>query len=285
MKLSIAQIRRVHRWNLASPYVALAVLLAIVSSHGMIGGTVDRQAADARVREVGARMAELPYRLGDWVGRDVQLPAAALEILHSAAVVSRSYTHLRSGQQARLAIVYCGDARDMLGHHPPVCYPRSGWNTVRIDGDPRPAALEFEIDGRAVRANLYRFEKPDGAGLERQITILGFFALPGVGMTPEDARVRESSTSRSRSALGVGQIQVLLDGHPSVDEVRAVAINVLSSLPPGTFRILLGESADIAPAQGAPAAPLPGASAAVRPQDAWTGKTEPGAVVEHGGFS
>ena len=244
MKGRLARIRVFHRLNALAPMTALLTLVGITFLPGLAGGQVDRVAIDARVREIEQHLNKTPFRLGDWVGTDEPLPTAALEILHASAVLSRQYTNLRTGQRARLAIVYCGDARDMLGHHPPVCYPRSGWRSVVPLPSGGADALALPEVGQGVTANLYRFEKADPSGLERRISIVGFFAIPGVGMTSEEDVLRDQSGSRAHSSLGVGQIQVLLDGHPNAESVQEIAQEILRALPDSTFGILLEDPAD-----------------------------------------
>lgn len=245
MSSRIARVRRLHRLNAIAPACAIVAFLLLAVLQGWGGSSVDRAEADRRVELVGARVAAIPYRLGDWVGRDIELPAAALEILHSSAAVSRSYSNLRTGDQARLAIVYCGDVRDMLGHHPPACYPSSGWSAARESGElPGGATMRLVLHGREVVANVFRFEKPDKAGVDRQITIVGFFTLPGVGMTPDPDVVRSRSTRRAVSARGAGQVQVLFDGFPELGRVGVVASDLLESIPQSTFEMLISDRAD-----------------------------------------
>ncbi len=246
MKSRLARIRVLHRLNALAPIAALLTLVGITFLPSLAGSQVDRVAIDARVREVEQHLLQTPFRLGDWVGTDEPLPAAALEILHASAVLSRQYTNLRTGQRARLAIVYCGDARDMLGHHPPVCYPRSGWRSVVQPASGGASTLALPEVGQGVSANLYRFEKADPSGLERRITIVGFFAIPGVGMTSDEKVLRDQSGSRAHASLGVGQVQVLLDGHPNPESVQEIAQEILRALPRSTFSILLEDPADTA---------------------------------------
>jgi hypothetical protein len=221
------------------------LFVLILFGRGQFGGNVDRTEADQHVAAVGERVAAIPYRIGDWAGRDVTLPAAALEILHSSAAVSRSYSNLRTGDQARLAIIFCGDVRDMLGHHPPACYPASGWRqSGGENGRKGESRLTIRIHGEEVEANIFRFFKADPSGVDRQITIVGFFALPGVGMTPDPAVVRSRSTRRAVSSLGAGQVQVLLDGFPSEKRAVELAEDLLGAIPASTFEVLKGNRAD-----------------------------------------
>lgn len=246
----IAFIRRLHRANALAPVCAGLLFGLILWGRGQFVGSVDRSEADQHVAVVGERVAAIPYRIGDWAGRDVTLPAAALEILHSSAALSRSYSNLRTGDQARLAIIFCGDVRDMLGHHPPACYPASGWRpSAGESGRKGETRLTIRIHGEEVEANIFRFFKADPSGVDRQITIVGFFALPGVGMTPDPAVVRSRSTRRAVSSLGAGQVQVLLDGFPSEQRAVELAEDLLGAIPASTFEVLKGNRADEDPAR------------------------------------
>lgn len=237
---SITRLRLLYRFNGRAPVACALLFFVVWLLRGFGGSSVDRAGADARVAEIAGLIDAIPYRLGDWAGENVPMPAGALEILHSSAVLSRSYANIRTGQQAAISIVFCGDVRDMLGHHPPSCYPASGWRF----GDVGQVAFPLVIRGSPIEANLFRFESVNAAGIARRISIVGFFALPGVGLTRDPEVVRERSARRAFSSCGAGQIQVLTDGWPEASSMRAVAEELLESLPNGTLDMLISLPAD-----------------------------------------
>lgn len=239
MSVSIPMLRRLHRLNGRAPEAAMLGLV-LISAFGMLSsGLQMREHADESVTRVESSLREVPYRLGAWLGSDVPLTSGATEILHTTALLSRRYSNLETGESLSLAIVYCGDVRDMLGHHPPACYPASGWL-------PAPTGHErIGLDlGAPVTANLFRFRTTTSDGDEREISIVGFYLLPDGDSTHDSEKLRDMSVRRSISARGVGQVQVLLNGWPDSDRVRRVATEFLLELPSETLRLLAADLAD-----------------------------------------
>lgn len=68
------------------------------------------------------RLATLPHRLGDWVGRDNVVPNAWQ---YGDERVLRTYVEPRTGHVVRLWMVSSSRAEDRL-HHPEVCYAVAG---------------------------------------------------------------------------------------------------------------------------------------------------------------
>ena len=55
-----------------------------------------------------------------------EVPPEAQELLRPNAIFSRRFQ--RPGEiGVHVLVVHCSDARDMIGHYPPICYPSSGW--------------------------------------------------------------------------------------------------------------------------------------------------------------
>ena len=240
MNRSLQQVRRRYRLGGFAPAACCAVFVALWIMSRFSGATVDRGQAEVQVARVRNAIAIIPFRLGSWVGQDRELPASALEILHSSAAISRSYSNLVDGEEVSLSIVFCGDVRDMLGHHPPSCYPSAGWQF----GPDRGHTLSLHIGTHTIQANLFRFQSVTAEGIERQISILGFFALPGVGFTHDVQVVGAQSARRALSSQGSGQIQVLMDGWVDEARLKKVAEELLGALPSETFEILIRVPAD-----------------------------------------
>lgn len=240
MNGSLQQIRRRYRLGGFAPAACCAVFVAMWIIGRFSGASVDRGQADKQVARVCNAIAMIPHRLGSWVGQDREVPAAALEILHSSAALSRSYSNLVNGEEVSLSIVFCGDVRDMLGHHPPSCYPSAGWQF----GPERGRTLTLQIGAHTIQANLFRFQSVTAEGIERQISILSFFALPGVGFTHDVQVLGAQSARRALSSQGSGQIQVLMGGWVDEARLKKVAEELLGALPAKTFDILLRVPAD-----------------------------------------
>ncbi len=122
-----------------APYVCAAVLCVFI----VMGGISARRpsgTADYRAR-VKAAIEAIPYRIGPAVGTDSEPTEAAIRLLSPNKILERRYLDPSTGGAFSLLFVHCGDARDMNGHYPPVCYPAHGWKL----GDTQP--LNIEING------------------------------------------------------------------------------------------------------------------------------------------
>ena len=235
MKPSIPSLRRIHAVNRLAPVACLASLLAagLLLSRTTTG---DRSQAVARAHAIRSSLAEVPYLGGEWVGTDCSLPAGATEILMPTAVLSRRFTEMGSGRRATLGIIHCGDVRDMHGHYPPSCYPSSGWRP-RESGHDR---VTLALDGERFESALYRFSSVDGAGMLREVSVVGFFVLPDGTLGSDGDLLRSRAAKLDISRMGVGQIQVVMDGWPATAEVASVAQQLLDLVPVACVRALKG---------------------------------------------
>lgn len=207
----------------AAPAIALALMLVAPGVLG--GGDADAAALRARESQLREAFAAAPFRVGAWVGTDVEVPRAAVEILQPTAILSRRFRHLTSGLDATLLIVHCADARDMQGHYPPVCYPANGWIL------PRDGAAACPLGGDA-EATRYDFERLDDVGARRRLRVFNYFVLPDGTSGPDMASVNRLARRRSLSALGVAQVQVAFDGDLDEPTCRAAAEELLAGVAP-----------------------------------------------------
>jgi hypothetical protein len=238
MSVSVATLRRLHRINAAAPFAAIAILLcAGVLLHRHV---TDPAVLAVRNDEVRRVFGLVPYRLGPWIGSDVPLPAGATEILHASAVVSRRFDELGTGRRAILGLVHCGDVRDMLGHYPPNCYPSSGYLPCEEGHEP----ITIRLLAREQPAMLYRFRRVDREGMQREVTVIGTFLLPGTGVTTDLRLVRAGAGDRRISEQGIGQLQVVLDGLVRRDDAIAVAEDLVERIPAAVFDLLVSGSAE-----------------------------------------
>ncbi len=217
---------------------------------------------------VEAAFKAVPHSIGRWHAVEVPLPAAATEILRPTAILSRRYAERGSDRVAILGIVHCGDVRDMLGHHPPRCYPAAGW--IAREGGPETVTLR--VDGRVVAARLDRFHRTEAQGARAEKSVLGFFLLPDGGVSADEAELGERIPRRALSEQGVAQLQVVLEGWPETGEIAERAQVLVDGLPASLFEALQpgrapGARGATAEAGGAPRAghaPRGGGSGAER---------------------
>lgn len=240
MKRSLSNLRRLHALNRHAPLMCLAALLVAgfaLSRHD----SGDRGQALARARVIRSSLAEVPYVSGDWVGADCPLPAGATEILMPTAVLSRRFTELGTSRQAMLGIIHCGDVRDMHGHYPPSCYPSSGWRPRDTGHD----TIRLSLGDESFDAKLYRFSSVDSGGSRREVSVVGFFVLPDGTVTSEMEALRARAAKLEISKLGVGQIQVVMDGWPMASEVVRVAQSLLDLVPRDCIGALKGQPIEV----------------------------------------
>ena len=162
-----------------------------------------------------AAKSTLPLRIGGWLGHDVAVPPAAVRLLRPNAILSRSYRDEATGGTANLLFVHCSDARDLLGHYPPVCYRARGHELVST------ADRDWNVDGVNIQGTRYRFAV-DGPFARSEIVVDNYMVLPdgrfGRDMESVDRVARDPSLRR----LGVAEVQVVTEGEmPDVrrDEV------------------------------------------------------------------
>lgn len=190
-----------HQNSILPVFVTLGLLVTLGLARSSETGGPDAEAHHRRVREA---VAAIPQQIGDWVGEDKPITQAAIELLQPNALLKRDYRHTESGQVVTLLIVHCGDARDMLGHYPPVCYPAHGWEQTDAELDSWSAA------GGALPCREYAFEF---ASLERsgRIAVVNLIVLPDGRIETEMEELADLSIDSATRHLGAGQIQLIFD--------------------------------------------------------------------------
>lgn len=196
----------------------------------LVGAAADRAANmvapedtapyQARVREA---YAQLPMRMGDWVGEDTPVPQAAITLLRPNVILSRRYTNFVTGRTASVLLTQCADARDMAGHYPPICYPNQGWILQGRE------LHQWSVDNLMIDGTTYRFlrspQSPAG------IAVRNFMMLPD-GSTAADMDAVRKSTSVRRRFYGAGQVQVICDaGVPEQEQDEIFASLVRGHVP------------------------------------------------------
>jgi hypothetical protein len=187
----------------AAVYVTIAMLAAI----GLL--RTSRLPSDdvvARAERIDATAkSTLPLVIGEWRGQDVVVPPAAVRLLRPNSILSRTYREEATGGAANLLFVHCSDARDLLGHYPPVCYRARGHELVST------ADRDWTVDGVQIQGTRYRFAV-DGPFARSEIVVDNYMVLPdgrfGRDMDSVDRVARDPALRR----LGVAEVQVVTDG-------------------------------------------------------------------------
>lgn len=162
----------------------------------------EQEAANLYHARIVEEIERVPYRWGNWSGRDIELPASAVQLLRPTATLSRRYTNRETGRQVHVIIVHCSDVRDMIGHYPPICYPAHGWDM----GD--------EVGTAAERFRTYHFSRVT-QGVQVNMIVRNLFIAPGGKLFTSMDDLRGIESDRLRRQLGAAQVQLLTH----VDEV------------------------------------------------------------------
>ena len=195
---------------------------------------------------IADEMQDFPYQLGMWVGQDVPIPTSAVETLNPHSLVGRRFTRLETSEEVVLALIHCDDLRDMMGHHPPVCYPATGW-TEKPDS---MEVIETFLADTPVQMRLYRFERIGSVGLEQEQCVLSMFFLPdGLLLTDMQELKGRSSSGRSLSATGVAQLQMVFAASPETTKIVEQSTELLGAVPPGLMKALTARIHSDAPEQ------------------------------------
>ncbi|TVQ61642.1 MAG: exosortase-associated EpsI family protein [Phycisphaerales bacterium] len=213
----------------AAPFLALLALLGVL----LIGGFQPRQIAgtDAYFLEVKTEIEAMPYRIGRWIGQDAEVQEAATMLLRPNKILQRRYVDPVTQQAVSVLVVHCGDARDMNGHYPPVCYPAHGWLMQRR------AQASVPVGRSLLPAMRYEFTRPEevGGSLNRDgMVVANLFVLPGLGgeVVLDMSAVERVARSAERSGLGAAQVQVITPASMPDDERDEVHRAFFSALEP-----------------------------------------------------
>jgi hypothetical protein len=154
-----------------------------------------------RVRASAADL--LPTRVANWLGRDVQLPPSAVRMLHPNVTVAREFVQVGTSRRAELLVVHCADARDLLGHYPPVCYRGRGYTQQSHE------LRSWQAGGRQIAASRYVFapRRVDQAAR----VVVNFMMLPDGVTCPDMDAVESAARDHREKFFGAAQIQITFD--------------------------------------------------------------------------
>lgn len=218
-------------------YLAPVSAITVIAGTMVLGGFEAERAPGlhAYLAKVRDAVNAVPYQIGGAVGIDQVVSPGAERLLRPNAILQRRYTDPQTGASYGLTIVHCADARDLLDHYPPVCYPAHGWKLTSSK------AAEY---GRAeVRAQVYDFVLRTEAG-DTYSRVVSFFVLPGQsggpGKTADSMdEVDRASRSPTATALGAAHIMISFAGDAG-DQVLASTLEAVLEQLEATSRTIGG---------------------------------------------
>lgn len=207
----------------AAPLMTAGLLLAL--AFVFPNRTTVDQSTVSKLEAVKQAVMQVPYRVGRWESARIEVPVAAVELLHPNAILSRRFEPIDGGPSIGLLLVHCTDARDMRGHYPPICYPSAGWELISSSSD----SLTLRQD--AVPVAVYTFSRFSEIGVETRIRILNVFVLPDGSLTPEMDDIGTLADRWAVSSSGVAQLQIVSPLTIDDETALTLASELLEALP------------------------------------------------------
>jgi len=206
-----------------------SILATVVLLGGIFGQSMtfvrsgDTAPYHARVAEA---IGQIPARFGTWESREAPIPASAQVLLRPNAAVCRQYRDVQSGLVANLIVIQTRDPRDMSGHYPKNCYPRSGWtmSTTEVQRD-------FMLAGVRTPVMVYEFVRNE-YGSSPHIVVYNFFVMPFKGLRPDMRGVRRATGDFRRRPYGAAQVQVIMEATVAPETRDAVFRRFMEEVMP-----------------------------------------------------
>ena len=226
--------------DLAAPGFCVLLLLGVAILSRGEPDDPDRLVREAMVQNA---IESIPEYLGADAGwilvGEVPVPSSQSAMLDLNAHISRLYQRLGSFPpiQATVFIANSRDARSMMGHHPPNCYPATGW----ILDQESSTSHEFSVAGsKKLPASLYKFGRGGDSG--PRLWVVNGFLMPRGAAVATLGETKNQTARASTSRLGLTQYQIVIRGEREVSSVIRYASEILESLPQDFF-LALGDGA------------------------------------------
>jgi hypothetical protein len=176
-----------------------------------------------RVQKVAQQLVPNTVKFGDWNGVEQPVDYSAVTILHPNVMVSRGFRNAMTGLSVGFLFVDCEDARDTIGHYPPICYPSQGWT---VEGkEPK----DWELPHMTIHGMEYTFVRSvfDGSGT---LVVDDFFVLPGAGTNPDRDQVIQAAGDLQRRFYGVAQVQLVFPTESNAQQRDQAVVDLLSPM-------------------------------------------------------
>lgn len=169
---------------------------------------------------VRAAAKTLPLRIGDWAGKEVEVPPAAVKLLRPNVIISREFVNESTGRRASFLLVQCDDTRELVAHYPPVCYPGRGYQLLKAESQ---ATTLKGVEGGLTEYRFVRQSFDDFSSL----VVAHFIVMPD-GQVRADMDAMRSAAARVQNRFfGAAQVQVAMDGSVPERERREVVATLI----------------------------------------------------------
>jgi hypothetical protein len=209
---------------------ALALLAGAATDMLRRPWPADAEPFHARVRVAAAAIpTTIPSAQGVWYGEDHEVAQSAQNLLHPNVIVQRAYKRIVDGREQAFSflLVQCKDARDMVGHNPPRCYPGQGWQLASTRDVawtvPDSAAGQRSVPGRE-----FEFTRHVNLNTEQQ-WVDHLIILPDGGLVRDVDQINAVEANRARRFFGAAQIQLVFDDTFTEAQRRTVVAEVIGA--------------------------------------------------------
>ncbi|WP_432799316.1 exosortase-associated EpsI family protein [Poriferisphaera sp. WC338] len=189
-----------HIKNTLIVIIAIAVLVGVGITTAMRPKPQDASAFHALA---GQAVLSLPKQIGDWSSKSQEIPAAAIKLLNTNDIISRTYVNNKTGLSAALLLIYTKDARDMLGHYPPVCYPANGYKQISA------AKIDWPADNLNMTGMDYTFVMRQGNTNVGKVNVANFILLPSGRIVRDMNELDKTAADYTRHFYGAAQLQLV----------------------------------------------------------------------------
>jgi Protein of unknown function (DUF3485) len=218
--------------NGTSIFLTTMVLMALALDRTFFcASAANADSYHSHVRQV---VEQLPSHFDSWMGDDIPVPTGALNMLHPNVLISRKFRHVMTGEEFTFLLVQVHDARDLLGHFPPVCYPGQGWVLGSAN------SIDWNGEGMKLGGMEYLFNRDrlDGAA---SIVVDNFFLLPNGSCCRNMDQVENEAEDRRQKLFGAAEVQFLFDVRIPEDRRRQIIEHFLAFQSPVFDAILRGK--------------------------------------------
>ena len=146
-------------------------------------------------------------------------------MLKPNVIVSRRYQDTRTSRQVSVLLVQCSDARDILGHYPPVCYVAQGWTLGSSQ------AADWQVDDLRIAGTAYMFTATRRA-LPAAQHVYNFILLSDGRVCRGMNEVDDVARDARKKFFGASQVQVIFDDTISQRERDEIFTSVVRAYRP-----------------------------------------------------
>lgn len=208
-------------------------------------GFAYRQAATQFAQLTGAArlpqgtLSRLPLRIGDWVGRELALNEAVIQITDTDDRISRTYSRRDNPGTVSLFVGFGTRMRDLMPHRPEVCYPGAGWTHEQT----RRAGVTLD-NGAELPCQLHTFSR---GGLDtRRVAVLNYYLIDGK-FYPDVEELRSQAWQFRTDVSYVAQVQIAC-GQDWPRNAAEESLRAFAAASAGLIQTLLAEAVAIADA-------------------------------------